>query len=43
MKRRLYSRIGAWNDGFHRNSGEGYQQYQDTGSIRSQSLRSEAR
>lgn len=42
-QRRLYNRIGAWNDGYHRNSGEGYQQYQDTGSIRSQSVRSEAR
>ncbi|KAL5374755.1 hypothetical protein DPSP01_011685 [Paraphaeosphaeria sporulosa] len=39
----LYSRIGAWNDGYHRNSGEWYQQYQETGSIRSQSVRSEAR
>ncbi|KAF1977411.1 hypothetical protein BU23DRAFT_500214 [Bimuria novae-zelandiae CBS 107.79] len=34
----LYNRVGGWNDGY--SNREGWQQYQETGSIRSQDVRS---
>ena len=36
--RRLYNRIGGWNDGYPNR--QGWEQYQDTGSIRSEDVRS---